>query len=239
MNNRNPHSKIAGGFSPTSGTIDFYLRLSTFLHKDAVAVDLGAGRGAWFYLETNQVVRRIRDVKSQVKTLIGVDVDPAVLTNPTTTENKIMEGQKIPLEDQSVDVIYADYVIEHVRDPEIFKSEIERILKPGGVFCARTPHSYCYAAIAARLIPNSKHANFLKGAQPHRHAEDVFPTAYRMNTLAAIHRTFAGWQSQSFVYRTDPAYYFGNIFFYHIISTIQKILPSWFSGNIMVFLQKP
>jgi SAM-dependent methyltransferase len=239
MGNYKHQEHIAGGFSPRSGTIDFYLRVSTFLNEKSVAVDLGAGRGAWYYTETNTLARKIRDVKSQVKTLIGVDVDAAVMSNPTTTENRVIKNGQIPLDDQSVDIIFSDYVIEHISDVDAFKSEVDRVLKPGGTFCARTPHSYCYVSLAARIIPNSRHAILLKEVQPERNAEDVFPTFYRMNTLDAIHRTFDGWKSGSFIYRTEPSYNFGSAIIYSIVNKIHAFMPAWFSGNLMIFLTKP
>ena len=234
-----PHEKLAGGFSPSNGTIDFYLRISSYLHAQAVVVDLGAGRGGWYHLEKNPLIRKIRHLKPHVKLLIGVDVDPAVMANPTTTENRVLEGMRIPLDDQSADVIFADYVIEHIEDPQVFKAEIDRVLKPGGVFCARTPHSLSYVALAARIIPNSRHASFLDAAQPDRQVQDVFPTRYRLNTLSAIHRTFDGWKSRSFIFRTDPSYYFGSPIAYRMMEFVHGITPRWFSGNLMVFLEKP
>lgn len=233
------HKDLAGGFSPTNGTIDFYLRVSTFLRSDSVVVDLGAGRGGWYHVEKNALIRRIRDIKPHVKTFIGVDVDPAVMTNPTTTENRIMEGNRIPVEDASVDVIICDYVIEHIDDPQAFMAEINRVLRPGGVFCARTPHSFNYVSIAARLVPNSRHTSVLSGVQPARQTEDVFPTRYRMNTLRDIHRIFPGWKSGSFIYRADPSYFFGSRIIYWLLNTLHGIMPRWFAGNLMVFLEKP
>lgn len=239
MPDYSPHKGLAGGFSPSNGTIDFYLRISTYLNSEAVVVDLGAGRGGWYHLEKNALIRRVRYLKPHVKSLIGVDVDPAVMANPTTTENLVMEGMRIPLNDQSADLIFADYVIEHIADPHAFKNEIERVLKPGGVFCARTPHSLSYVSLAARLIPNSRHAFFLGVVQPDRQAQDVFPTLYRLNTLSAIHRIFHRWKSSSFIYRTDPSYYFGSAVAYRLLDFVHRITPRWFSGNLMVFLEKP
>ena len=69
-------------------------------------------------------------------------------------------------------------------------AEIERILKPGGWFCARTPNKWGYISLGANLIPNSLHVRFLKFLQPDRQEEDVFPTRYRMNTIAALKTHF-------------------------------------------------
>jgi SAM-dependent methyltransferase len=239
MTDYRPHGTIAGGFSPSNGTVDFYLRVSTFLHKEAVVIDLGAGRGGWYYLEKNLLVRRIRDIRPQVKSLIGVDIDPAVFSNPTTTENRIMQEGRIPVDDQSIDVVIADYVIEHIDDPIAFKAEIDRVLKPGGIFCARTPHLLNYVTVFARAIPNSYHTTFLRSTQPNRQDIDVFPTHYKMNTLSAIERLFLGWRSQSFIFGTDPSYFFGSEVIYRMLEICHRLMPRCLSGNLMIFLEKP
>ena len=119
--------------------------------------------------------RNIRDIKSKVKHLIGADVDKVVLENPTTHENIIISNNKIPLDDNTIDVIVADWVLEHVENPQEFCLEINRILKPGGIFCARTPHKYKYVSILVKLFKNKKIILiFLKFLQPKRFERDAF-----------------------------------------------------------------
>ena len=43
-----PYEKLPGKFSTNDGTIDFYLRVRTYLDKKKVVLDLGAGSGEWF-----------------------------------------------------------------------------------------------------------------------------------------------------------------------------------------------
>lgn len=74
-------------------------------------------------------------------------------------------------------------VLEHVDDPVKFFAEVERVLKPGGIFCARTTNRLGYVGLAASLIPNRRHARVLGKVQRDRKEIDVFPTRYRINTV--------------------------------------------------------
>jgi SAM-dependent methyltransferase len=51
--------------------------------------------------------------------------------------------------DDLFDVVVASEVLEHVFDPQQFTTEIRRVLRPGGLFWATTPHG---RGIAAQLI---------------------------------------------------------------------------------------
>ena len=44
----------------------------------------------------------------------------------------VYDGQSIPLESDSVDIVFSSNVLEHIRDVEPFQSEVHRVLKPGG-----------------------------------------------------------------------------------------------------------
>jgi len=50
-----------------------------------------------------------------------------------------LEVEIFPLQDESCDIAVSMAVIEHLRDPGHFFSEIKRILKPGGVLWMDTP----------------------------------------------------------------------------------------------------
>src|SRR4051812_39367218 len=115
---------MLGDYSPLDGTVEFYGRINAFLKPDFVVVDLGAGRGGW-YLDDRCLYRRsLRTLKGKVATLIGLDIDRAVLSNPSTDENRIIDGDRLPLADASADVVIADYVLEHLADPIAFEREV-------------------------------------------------------------------------------------------------------------------
>ena len=171
--------------------------------------------------------------------VVGADVDDAILDNRSVDEAvQIIDG-RLPLEDESVDVIVCDYVLEHIENVEGFVREINRILKPGGWFCARTPHKYSYVAMISGLLPERLGDKAVSRAQPQRKEADIFPKRYRMNTLKDIRRHFPGWRDFSFVFRTDPAYYFGKRPVYAVMSFLHRLAPASFSGNIFAFVRKP
>lgn len=49
--------------------------------------------------------------------------------------------ESIPLEDHSVDCVFASHVLEHIHDIISAMREIHRVLKPGGYLVAAVPHA--------------------------------------------------------------------------------------------------
>ena len=233
-----PGENLLGSYHELDGTIEFYGRINSILKASDSVLDLGAGRGAWYSLDNCSYRREIRDLKKKVKYLVGIDIDNAVLENPTTHKNMIMSGEKIPLGDNSMDIIVADWVLEHVLNPVEFSSEIYRVLKPGGVFCARTPHKYKYVSLFASLLKNKYHSKVLKFIQPQRKEQDTFPTAYKLNTLQTIRRKFKNYKDFSYLYTSHPSYYAENQILFKLFAFFHKVLPAVMVSEIFVFSQK-
>jgi SAM-dependent methyltransferase len=177
-----------GGFSRVDGTIAFYSRVQALTSDDATVIDVGCGRGA----ATEDSIpwrRAISTLRGLRRHVIGIDVDPAGATNPLLDEfRKIDDTTRWPIEDAVADVCVADYVLEHVTDPQAFFSECRRVLKPGGYLCVRTPNRLGYVTVISSLIPNRLHSRAVQIGQATRKAEDVFPTVYRSNTRWRLRR---------------------------------------------------
>lgn len=231
--------RMVGGFTENDGTIDFYLRVNSLIKNTSIVLDLGAGRAAWYDDDLCDTRREIRLLRGKVKQLIAADVDEIVLNNKSSDTQILMEQGKLDIESDSVDLIIADYVLEHIDDPTEFFNQIDNCLKSGGWFCARTPHKYCYVALIASLVKNSLHAKLLRFAQPDRKEIDVFPTFYNLNRMKDIKSVFSNWENFSFIYRAEPAYYFGNRYVYALQSLLHRIMPSFLCGNLFVFVKKP
>lgn len=234
----NPHERMIGGFSPNDGTIEFYGRINSILSPDMTVLDLGAGRAEWFEDGKCEYKRQLQLLKGKVKEVIATDVAPAVLSNRACDRSILMSENKICLPDSSVDIVIADWVLEHIKAPMEFKSEVDRVLKPGGYFFARTPHGASYLSIAARLVPNRLHSIVLKKIQPDRKAQDVFPTFYRLNSLNSVRSVFFNYFDYSYIFRPNPAYFFGSRFVYKLQSLVHRLLPAFFYGFLYVCLQK-
>ena len=234
-----PSEKMVGGFTENDGTIDFYLRINSLINDNSVVLDLGAGRASWYEDDKCITRRNIRLLKGKVKQLIAADVDEVVLSNRSSDKQIVINDGKLDLELNSVDLIVADYVLEHIDNPKEFFVQIDNCLKSGGWFCARTPHKYSYVAIIASMVKNTFHSKLLKSLQPERKEIDVFPTRYKLNRMKDIKFTFSNWDQYSFVYCAEPAYYFGNRFVFVLQSLLHRIMPSFACGNLFVFVKKP
>ena len=92
-------------------------------------LDIGCGTGA-----TNPFPwHEYPDVKVR-----GIDPDERAAVNPALCSFALLEdSERWPVEDDSVDLALARYVLEHVEDPESFFRNLQRVLRPGGLayFC--------------------------------------------------------------------------------------------------------
>lgn len=228
----------AGGFTRRSGTIQFYGRVNALLRPDMTVLDFGAGRGLLSEME-NPFFRNLCTLRGKVSRVIGVDVDDAVLENPVVDEAHVFDGKHVPLPDGSVDLVLSDHVFEHIADPAAAAAELDRLLKPGGWICARTPASTSLIAIGARVVPNRLHAGVISKIQPgEREAKDVFPTCYRLNSQRALRRYFpqAKWRDYSYPWNSEPTYHFGSKLLVRLMAAVQAVKPG--SEKLFIFLQK-
>lgn len=171
-----------GGFTDMDGTVTFYLRAQELLPSQGVALDIGCGRGTQRE-DPVRTRRQLRTLRGRCRLTIGIDVDPAAAENPHIDEFRMIAPDgRWPLDAASVDLAIADFVVEHVVDPDQFFSEAARVLRPGAHLGIRTINAHSYLGVGSRVVPNALHRAFLRRAQPSRASEDVFPTLYRCNT---------------------------------------------------------
>lgn len=152
----------------------FRARILARIKPEHDVLDLGAGAG---------IVSQM-NFRGKVKRICGVDPDPRVLENPYLDDAKIGTGESIPYPDASFDIVFADNVLEHLPEPQTVFLEVARVLRPGGIFLAKTPNSWHYMPLIARLTPHGFHrfVNRLRG----RAEVDTFPTKYRANSRPMV-----------------------------------------------------
>lgn len=157
---------------------DTLLRNAILAELDDSQTVLNLGAGAGILPQTR--------FRGHVARLCGIDPDPRVLSNADLDEAKLGVGEAIPYPDNSFDLVFANNVLEHLKQPEVVLHEVARVLKPGGLFVAKTPNRWHYVPAISKLTPHVFHKwlNQLRG----RAGEDTFPTYYRANSAGAIRR---------------------------------------------------
>jgi ubiquinone/menaquinone biosynthesis C-methylase UbiE len=150
-----------------------------FVGPDSQVLDIGAGAGIVSEMNFKDVAKRVA----------GVDPDERVVDNPYLHDAHIGTGEKLPFDDETFDVAFADNVMEHLENPQKVFREINRVLKPGGVFLGKTPNAWHYMPLIARTTPHWFHriVNKARG----RAVVDTFPTRYRANTPSAVRKLAA------------------------------------------------
>lgn len=189
-----------GGYTDTDGTIAFYLRIQALMSPSAFVLDVGCGRGA--HAEDPVAIRRnLCCLRGKCRHVLGIDVDPRIKENPLADEFRLIEGDRWPVGDGTVDLCVCDCVLEHVQSPDRFFSECQRTLKAGGYLCIRTPNALNYISVASRLIPDRFRLAVLRRvSHTQRRAEDLFPTLFRCNTKRRLRRMLDRWGFEHCVY---------------------------------------
>lgn len=231
----------AGGFSAIDGSVEFYGRVNALLTSDMRVLDFGAGRGKDAVDDPAEYRRGLRTLKGKVRIVVGADIDPIVGTNPSIDQAvQIEEWRGLPFASESMDLLLCDHTFEHIRHPGPVTAELDRILKPGGWICARTPNRWGYIAVGATLVPNRFHAAALRVAQPVRKSKDVFPTAYKLNTRRALSKYFPQdrFRDCSYFYNPEPAYFGSSLSLLRLAQMSFRLLPSPCSAVLMIFKQK-
>jgi SAM-dependent methyltransferase len=146
--------------------------LDEALAPGTVALDAGCGR-----------TTRLRDYRDRIVRLVGVDADEeAGRANPYLDEFVPADlDDSLPFADGSFDLVYANFVVEHLARPERAFSEWRRLLRPGGTLVLLTSNRASpLMAAADRLPQRMRLAIKRRGAGAVE--RDVYPTRYLANT---------------------------------------------------------
>ena len=134
-----------------------YGKVVASIPRNCVLADLGCGRGDF-----------LRHMQSRISVGYGIDTK----TPGSDKERNLYFKDAnlnitIPLDDESIDVVTALAVLEHLYAPNVFVKEIFRILKPNGMCILTTPApiskplleflAYRLKIISERDIKDHKH----------------------------------------------------------------------------------
>ena len=161
-----------------NGTVIFYNWIRSFIQPTFDILNMGAG------LTTDN---KIRSLKGEVIKVVGVDVNSEIMKNEDLDEAIVITNNKLPFADNTFNLVWSDYVLEHIDDPGTFLQEIYRVLKPRASFFFRTPNKHHYVSLMARMTPDWFHkriANKVRGLSNEAH--ELYPTFHKLNSRNSI-----------------------------------------------------
>jgi ubiquinone/menaquinone biosynthesis C-methylase UbiE len=153
----------------------FRKRIDEYLRPGCKVLDLGAGGGATSI-----------NLKDRAGYICGIDPDERVLQNPYLDEAKVASAESIPYSDDTFDMVICLHVLEHLRQPAKVFREVNRVLRPNGIFLIKTPNKYHYVPLLGRITPERFHKSYNKMRS--RNEQDTFATYYRANSKKTIEK---------------------------------------------------
>jgi len=154
-----------------NATNEYRSRLTELVEPRMKLLHAGCG------CDNNDVSRQFKDQC----TVIGVDLDPRV-ERMFHSEFHLASLESLPFDAGIFDMIFSEYVFEHLADPERVLRELKRVLKPFGTILVLTPNYYSYKTLAAHLTPQKFHVAIGRHRFGPGHEAEMYPTLYRCNT---------------------------------------------------------
>ncbi len=101
-------------------------------------LELGCGPGYFFKQNLDRIPPGSQITLSDFSPGMLQEAQNTLAGSPHPFEFQVIDAQSIPFEDNSLDHVIANQMLYHVPDRPRAFAEIQRVLKPGGRFCAAT-----------------------------------------------------------------------------------------------------
>lgn len=159
--------------------------------------------------------------------IIALDPDKDGLRRNQNQHRICGDGQRLPFKDNTFDLVFSEYVFEHLPNPDDALDEIDRVLNPGGSFVVVVPNPRHYYAKIADLTPFWFHLLYFKSQGIDSLEQDRFPTQYKWGTYSDIHEVEQNWKLNSFQSFPGPTGYTMILPFHIIFVLIDRVLANY------------
>ncbi len=177
------------------------------LGRDGLVLDLGCGRGAW--------LSRMRD-----EGLAPVGMEPETQRARCARAHApvaVADGQRLPVRDGSVDLVWCIHVLHHLEDPVAALAEIRRVLRPQGhLVLAETVEDNPAIRLGRRVRPEWDGV----------HVHSRFTAAALLGLVAEAGLAVAERRQHSLVSFAAWALPFGGRWAWTTLSTLERYVPS-------------
>jgi SAM-dependent methyltransferase len=202
--------------------------LDAALGRDARVLDAGCGRRT-----------RLSAYRSRIAELVGVDLDPAAGRENQALDQFLVADlcARMPFGDATFDLIYANFVVEHLRAPAAAFREWRRVLRPNGSLVLLTSNRANPLLSTAALLPHGARVT-LKRLGPRAAERDVIPAAYLANTPWRLSKLLedAGFTAVSVTYVATLHRYAGErARFAGALRALERVLPSRCRSTIVAW----
>jgi ubiquinone/menaquinone biosynthesis C-methylase UbiE len=182
------------------------------LEKGDVVLDLGCGEG-----------RHVISVYAEAESVYSMGVDLSLNDLKTTREKSrpfvdqqdsgksfglsAANALELPFTDDTFDKVICSEVLEHIPDYDGALTEIERVLKPGGLFCAsvprRWPERICWAFSEGYYQVEGGHLRIFDARSLRKKIEALGFCHYHRHWAHALHSPF--WWLKCLFWKTQDS----------------------------------
>lgn len=222
-------------YHQTKTVHDYYdQELAPLINEKAVLLDAGCGE------------KGIMDkYQGRTKLAVGVDLSAKALKKNSSLDRLLVSSvEKLPFPDNSFDIIICQWVVEHLKRPDLAFKEFSRVLRENGDLIVVTNSIYNPLMLINALLPVKIRDRLKEKVFPAQIKEDTFPTYYHCNSKKRLNKILSnlGFSLIFCGYCGDVSIFLFSKLLFSLALVYEKVTaPKWlncFKPHIVVHYKK-